>query len=152
MAGFFRRLRRPKEGEPEPEERSSVEPDGAEELPVEEAAPSEEFAGVEPETPAAPVPEPAPTEAPIPSASSTPVAPAPPSTPLASAPPPTAATGGGPDRRPGVPDPPPDQHPVLPLRHRDGRTVVPHLSDRVGRLTRPRPVGGTPRAPAPAPL
>src|SRR5579871_4593673 len=81
MAGFFRRLRRPKEGEPEPEERSSVEPDGAEELPVEEAAPSEEFAGVEPETPAAPVPEPAPTEAPIPSASSTPAAPATPSGP-----------------------------------------------------------------------
>jgi hypothetical protein len=49
MSGFFRRLRRPKEEEPEPEEESSLSPDGADELPVEDGPSS-------PEPPAAPDP------------------------------------------------------------------------------------------------
>ncbi len=94
MAGFFRRLRRPKEGNPEPEEESSLAPDGADELPVEEAPPEapgepDPLPTPDPEAPAPPVPAPSPEPAHAAAVSVT-------SVPVAGSPPAAPATPTGP--------------------------------------------------------
>ena len=99
MSGFFRRLRRPKEEVPEPEEEPSIAPDGADELPVEPEPTSPMTPDTEPArdpapepvlepAPPTPVPAPDPFPAPaVPSAPAPPTGPVVPATPVGPPPP-----------------------------------------------------------------